>query len=118
MNMPQIAFVISSQRLLYQTIKVTITGFENLLNPDMFDYKTLAVKGVQKLSPYIPGKPISELEREMGISNIIKLASNENPLGSSPKAIEAMQKVITEIELYPDGNGFELKKALSAKHNI
>ena len=84
----------------------------------MFDYKTLAVKGVQKLSPYIPGKPISELEREMGISNIIKLASNENPLGSSPKAIEAMQKAIGDIELYPDGNGFELKKALSAKHNI
>lgn len=84
----------------------------------MADFKELAVKGVQKLSPYIPGKPISELEREMGISNIIKLASNENPLGSSPLAIEAMKKAVSEIELYPDGNGFELKKALSAKHNI
>jgi histidinol-phosphate aminotransferase len=84
----------------------------------MIDYKNLAVKGVQKLNPYIPGKPISELEREMGISNIIKLASNENPLGSSPLAMKAMQKTLQEIELYPDGNGFELKKALAAKHNI
>ncbi len=84
----------------------------------MKNYKELAAKGVQKLSPYIPGKPISELEREMGISNIIKLASNENPLGSSPLAIKAIQKALGEIELYPDGNGFELKKALAAKHNI
>ncbi len=84
----------------------------------MFDYKTLATKGVSKLSPYIPGKPISELEREMGIANIVKLASNENPLGSSPLAMQAMKEVINEIQLYPDGNGFELKKALSAKHDI
>ena len=84
----------------------------------MIDYKNLAVKGVQKLTPYIPGKPISELEREMGISNIIKLASNENPLGSSPLAMQAMQQTLQEIELYPDGNGFELKKALAAKHNV
>jgi len=84
----------------------------------MIDYKNLAAKGVQKLNPYIPGKPISELEREMGISNIIKLASNENPLGSSPLAIQAMKEVIGEVELYPDGNGFALKKALAAKHNV
>jgi histidinol-phosphate aminotransferase len=84
----------------------------------MIDYKNLAVTGVQKLKPYIPGKPISELEREMGISNIIKLASNENPLGSSPLAMQAMRDTLNEIELYPDGNGFELKKALAAKHSI
>lgn len=84
----------------------------------MIDYKKLAAKGVQKLNPYIPGKPISELEREMGIDNIIKLASNENPLGSSPLAIQAMQDTLGEIELYPDGNGFNLKKALAAKHNV
>jgi histidinol-phosphate aminotransferase len=87
-------------------------------NPIMIDYKNLAVKGVQKLKPYIPGKPISELEREMGISNIIKLASNENPLGSSPLAMKAMGQVLGEVELYPDGNGFALKKALAAKHNV
>ena len=84
----------------------------------MTDYKQLAVKGVQKLKPYIPGKPISELEREMGIDNIIKLASNENPLGSSPLAMKAMREVLGEIELYPDGNGFALKQALAAKHNV
>lgn len=84
----------------------------------MINYKKLATKGVQKLNPYIPGKPISELEREMGISNIVKLASNENPLGSSPLAIQAMKSVIGEIELYPDGNGFALKKALAAKHDV
>ena len=84
----------------------------------MIDYKNLASTGVQKLKPYIPGKPISELEREMGISNIIKLASNENPLGSSPMAMQAMRDTLNEIELYPDGNGFELKKALAVKHSI
>ncbi len=84
----------------------------------MVNYKNLAAKGVQKLNPYVPGKPISELEREMGISNIIKLASNENPLGASPLAMAAMAETLKEIELYPDGNGFELKKALAAKHNV
>ncbi|MCF6299812.1 MAG: histidinol-phosphate transaminase [Proteobacteria bacterium] len=84
----------------------------------MSDFKELAVAGVQKLKPYIPGKPISELERELGISNIIKLASNENPLGSSPLAMQAIQSELAELALYPDGNGFELKKALSDKHHI
>ena len=84
----------------------------------MIDYKALTVPGVQKLSPYIPGKPISELERELGIENIIKLASNENPLGPSPKALAAIEELMPELALYPDGNGFELKKALAAKHDI
>lgn len=88
------------------------------MNLIMVNYKNLAAKGVQKLNPYVPGKPISELEREMGISNIIKLASNENPLGASPLAMAAMAETLKEIELYPDGNGFELKKALAAKHNV
>lgn len=84
----------------------------------MTDFKKMAVPGVQKLNPYIPGKPISELERELGISNIIKLASNENPLGPSPKAMEAIKKDMDELALYPDGNGFALKQALAKKHNI
>ena len=84
----------------------------------MINYQKLAAKGVQKLSPYIPGKPISELEREMGISNIVKLASNENPLGSSPLAMQAMRDALGEIELYPDGNGFALKNALAIKHDV
>lgn len=84
----------------------------------MTNFKKMAVPGVQKLNPYIPGKPISELERELGIENIIKLASNENPLGPSPKAMEAIKSEMDELALYPDGNGFELKKALAKKHGI
>ncbi|TDR18315.1 histidinol-phosphate transaminase [Marinicella litoralis] len=84
----------------------------------MTDFKKMAVPGVQKLNPYIPGKPISELERELGIQNIIKLASNENPLGPSPLAMQAIKAEMSELALYPDGNGFELKKALAEKHGI
>ncbi len=84
----------------------------------MTDFKKMAVPGVQKLNPYIPGKPISELERELGIKNIIKLASNENPLGPSPKGMAAIKDEMAELALYPDGNGFELKKVLAQKHGV
>jgi|SRR5690554_1911251 len=84
----------------------------------MSKFNKLAVPGVQKLKPYIPGKPISELERELGIDNIIKLASNENPLGPSPKAMAAIEGLLPELALYPDGNGFELKKTLAEKHGV
>lgn len=76
------------------------------------DYFSLALPAVQSLQPYIPGKPIEELQRELGISDIIKLASNENPLGLSQKAIDAIQSCFKEGARYPDGNGFLLKKAL------
>ena len=82
------------------------------------NFHKLAVKGVQNLKPYLPGKPIEELERELGVSNTLKLASNENTMGPSPLAIEAMQKAITQVDLYPDGNGFILKKKLSEKLKI
>mgnify|MGYP006273479809 CR=1 FL=1 len=78
----------------------------------------LAVPGVQSLTPYLPGKPISELERELGLSHIVKLASNENPLGPSPKALEAAASVLSELHLYPDGGGFELRAALAAKLGV
>jgi len=77
-----------------------------------------AVAGVQRLTAYPPGKPISELERELGIQNIAKLASNENPLGPSPAAIQAIKDSASEVWLYPDGGGFALKQALSAKHGV
>lgn len=76
----------------------------------------LATAAVQKIAPYLPGKPIEELEREYGVTNIIKLASNENPLGAGPLAIAAIVDAASGIGLYPDGNGFELKQALSAKY--
>lgn len=84
------------------------------------DYQALAVKGVQALSPYQPGKPISELARELGLnpSDIIKLASNENPLGPGEMALAAAEKALTELCLYPDGNGFDLKQALAARFNL
>ncbi|KIE58967.1 aspartate aminotransferase [Methylacidiphilum kamchatkense Kam1] len=73
-----------------------------------------------KLTPYEPGKPIEELAREYGFSpnEIIKLASNENPLGPSPFAVEAIAKNLHKIHLYPDGNGYALKKALAASLDI
>ena len=82
------------------------------------DYRTLAVKGVQALQPYQPGKPIEELERELGIHNILKLASNENPLGASPKAKASLAKVIETLELYPDGSGYQLKAAIAEKFQL
>lgn len=78
----------------------------------------LAAPGVQQLKPYLPGKPVEELERELGISNSIKLASNENPLGPGPKAIAAAQKVIDKVHFYPDGAGFKLSAALANKHDV
>ena len=70
---------------------------------------------IEKLKPYIAGKPIEETQREYGIKNVIKLASNENPLGPSPKAVVAMKKAMNELQLYPDASGFHLRSIL-AKH--
>ena len=80
------------------------------------DPAKLAAPGVRTLAPYIPGKPLEELEREYGISDSIKLASNENPLGPGPRALEAIAQASRQIGLYPDGSGFELKQALARKH--
>ncbi|MDH5437047.1 MAG: histidinol-phosphate transaminase, partial [Gammaproteobacteria bacterium] len=78
----------------------------------------LAIPGVQGLTPYQAGKPIAELERELGITNIIKLASNENPLGPSSRVLEIIQQEAKELGRYPDGNGFALKKVLADKFNV
>ncbi|HEY3168043.1 MAG TPA: histidinol-phosphate transaminase, partial [Candidatus Binatia bacterium] len=63
---------------------------------------------IRTLIPYEPGKPIEEVEREYGISNSIKLASNENPLGPSPKALAAIRGKLDQLHLYPDGDCFYL----------
>lgn len=75
---------------------------------------------IRAIAPYQPGKPISELARELGLSerNIVKLASNENPRGTSPKALAAMRIAIGETARYPDGNGFALKNALSKRYGL
>ena len=74
--------------------------------------------GVRALTPYVPGKPIAELERELGISHSIKLASNENPLGVSSKVTQAINEAMTEVARYPDGSGFELRQRLAQKHQL
>jgi histidinol-phosphate aminotransferase len=78
----------------------------------------LAVEAVRGISPYQPGKPISELERELGIRDIIKLASNENPYGPGPEVQAAMQAALGEIELYPDGSCHALRHALAARFGV
>lgn len=81
------------------------------------DFLSLALPGVQKLSPYVPGKPVEELAREFGLdpASIVKLASNENPLGPAPSVLQAVQRALPELTRYPDGNGFTLKQALSER---
>ncbi|MFH2045208.1 MAG: histidinol-phosphate transaminase [Pseudomonadota bacterium] len=77
--------------------------------------KLKAPEHILSIKPYVPGKPIEELEREYGISGSIKLASNENPLGPSPMALFAIEKVLSGLNRYPDGSGCELVNKLS-KH--
>ena len=80
----------------------------------MNDLAELAPANVRAISPYIPGKPISETARELGLAeaSILKMASNENPLGPSPKALAAIRTALDDLAYYPDGSGYELKKAL------
>ena len=73
---------------------------------------------IRELSPYVPGKPIEELERELGISDSVKLASNENPLGPSPKALAALQASVGEVFRYPDGASFALREALARQLGV
>jgi histidinol-phosphate aminotransferase len=80
--------------------------------------KKLAREGVENLVPYPPGKPIEELEREFGIKGSIKLASNENPLGPSPLAVQAIKDALHTLHRYPDGSGFYLRSKLSKKFDI
>ena len=75
-------------------------------------------KEISKLEPYKPGKPIEDVKREFGIENVIKLASNENPLGCSPLVKDAILKELDEIAIYPDGNATKLKEVLASKLNI
>lgn len=70
---------------------------------------------VLELEPYSPGKPIEEVKRELGLTDVVKLASNENPIGPSPRAMEAAMRAMQSVNLYPDGSCFELRQAV-AKH--
>ena len=80
----------------------------------------LAPANVREIAPYVPGKPIAETARELGLAeaDILKMASNENPLGSSPKAIEAIRGALDALHYYPDGSGFDLKAVLARKFAV
>lgn len=82
------------------------------------DLCDLAPSYISAIAPYQPGKPIAELERELGISGAVKLASNENPAGASPRALAAARAALDDIARYPDGNGFELKHAVAVHHGV
>src|SRR5919106_5264998 len=86
----------------------------------LMDLCELSPSYVRSIAPYQPGKPISELAREMGMqeASIFKLASNENPLGIGPRTRAAIDKALGDIARYPDGNGFELKQALSQRYGV
>jgi histidinol-phosphate aminotransferase len=73
---------------------------------------------IEQLKPYIAGKPIEETQREYGVKRVIKLASNENPLGPSPKAVAAIKKSMKDLQLYPDASGYRLRHALSKLEKV
>ncbi len=82
------------------------------------DPTAFAPAHVRNLDVYQPGKPIEELERELGISGAIKVASNENPLGPSPKALAAIPGALNQLHLYPDAGGFQLRRALATRLGV
>src|SRR3990167_6760524 len=82
------------------------------------DFRALANVGISSLTPYQPGKPVEEVERELGITSSIKLASNENPLGPSPKALQAIQNSLSSLHIYPDGSCYELKRILASQLSV
>ncbi len=81
------------------------------------DLKALAPANVRSIAPYVPGKSIAETARELGMreADLLKMASNESPLGASPKALEAIRHALNELHYYPDGSGYELKRLLSRR---
>ena len=86
-----------------------MSRIEQYANPQVLD-----------LVAYEPGKPIEETARELGLKpeDIVKLASNENPLGPSPKAIEAIRKIAGQVHIYPDGAAFRLRSAIADRYGV
>ncbi len=85
---------------------------------DALKEATRVAENITRLTPYRPGKPVAEVERELGITGIIKLASNENSLGPSPKAIAAIHDYASKMHVYPDASSFELRNALAAHLDV
>src|SRR2546423_8443274 len=81
-------------------------------------WESLASEHILGIAPYEPGKPVEELERELGIPDAIKLASNENPLAPSDRVQQAIMAALSQLNRYPDGSGFYLRQAISKKHGF
>lgn len=88
------------------------------MNDFSIDLMDICAPGIKTLKPYQPGKPITELQREFGVRDIIKLASNENPLGPSPRALAAVRAALAGLAIYPDGQAHELRRALAAHYHL
>ncbi|MFZ4508850.1 MAG: histidinol-phosphate transaminase [Fimbriimonas sp.] len=73
---------------------------------------------VLRMHPYSPGKPVSEVQREFGLDRVVKLASNENPLGPSPKAVRAVEEAAKQLHIYPDGSSYDLKQAIAHHYDL
>ncbi|MEW6557475.1 MAG: histidinol-phosphate transaminase [Elusimicrobiota bacterium] len=80
--------------------------------------KNFVRKNILDFQPYIPGKPIDDVKREFALKKVVKLASNENPLGSSPKAVSAIKKMLNKINIYPDGYCFDLRKKIAKIYDV
>src|SRR5438552_14049421 len=73
---------------------------------------------VEELTPYQPGKPVGDVQGEVGLERVVKLASNEGPFPPFPAALEAMERAALELNRYPDGGTFRLQEALAARHGV
>ncbi len=92
---------------------------KNILeNAPELDWTPIIPDNIESLTPYPPGKPIEEAKREFGLENVVKLASNENPLGPSPKALKIIESKMKDLHLYPDGSHYELKSAIAKKYGV
>src|SRR4029453_569467 len=81
-------------------------------------WESLANEHILGIAPYEPGKPVEELERELGIPDAIKLASNENPLAPSDRVQKAITAQLAKLNRYPDGSGYYLRQAVAHKHDV
>ena len=84
----------------------------------MGKFEEVAKKSVMQIKPYVPGKPVAAVQRELGLKDVIKLASNENPLGPSKAAVKAMAKALDSLNLYPESGAYELRQALAKKLKV
>ncbi len=102
----------------HRACKALLQVLSQIMSSSNNNFLELAAPGVRALTPYQPGKPVAELERELGIRNAIKLASNENPYGPCPLALAAAQAALPDCARYPEGSGYLLAGRLAEKHGV